>query len=450
MVGSRVKLVGVRRVLPICLLGLLMAAPAAAQSRRYPPEPVDKDREAAEKSKLWDNATNPNSEPYVALIAQAKQAISDRTDDGYKLAVERLDRAIALLPDEDEAYALRGAAYMQLQDWAKCATDLQRARSKADRGADDRSGKARIEQRRDLGLCQARAGKLADAERTLSEAAASGTGTGEMLMRLGEVRIAMGKLDEAIAALTAALDSPDNPSQPMTRWLLASAYDRARRPAEAIDEAKRAAGYDSRFSSLRNPTIPLLGVGETEYLLGLAWSANEPPRPEYALLYFRKFLKLAPDSPWRKRAEDHLRELKTVVLPDAVERRPGGTASVDLEAARAIVRKQMPAMRACLASVPNQAIEVKITRSGPRSTTPRIVRPDPFANPRGRYRPPPPPAAPPDGIAVTSSSELPLEASRAEIDAAARCVEPIASKLVMPAVKEKDAWYQVAFLVIAP
>jgi tetratricopeptide (TPR) repeat protein len=442
--------VGVRRVLSLCLLGLAIAAPAAAQSKRYPPEPVDKDRELAEKSKLWDNATNPNSEPYAGLIAQAKQAISDRTDDGYELAIEKLDRAIALLPEEDEAYALRGAAYMQLQDWANCAADLQRARSKADRDDDRTERRARIEQQRDLGLCEARAGKLADAERTLSEAAASGTGTGEMLMRLGEVRIAMGKLDEAIAALTAALDAPDNPSQPMTRWLLASAYDRARRPAEAIEEAKRAAGYDSRFGSLRTPTLPLLGVGETEYLLGLAWAANEPPRPEYALLYFRKFLRLAPDSPWRKRAEDHLRELKTIVLPETIERRPGGTAAVDLEAARAIVRKQMPAMRACLVNVPHQAIEVKITRSGPRSTAPKVIRPDPFANPRGRYRPAPPPAAPPDGIAVTSSSEVALDVTRAEIDAAARCVEPIASKLVMPAVKEKDAWYQVAFLVVAP
>ncbi len=123
-------------------------------------------------------------------------------------------------------------------------------------------------------------------------------------------------------------------------------------------------------------------------------------------------------------------------------------ASVDLDAARAIVRKQMPAMRACLAKVPNQAIEVKITRSGPRSPAPKPVRPDPFT--RSRYRPSAPPAPPPEGVSVIASAELPFEATRADIDAAARCVDPIASKLVMPAVKEKDAWYQIAFLVVAP
>lgn len=434
-----------RRVL--LLLVVTLAAPAWAQSKKYPPEPVDKDQEIAERSRLWDNATNPSSEPYLDLVTDAKQAMSDRTDDQLRFAVDKLDRAIALLPDEPEAYALRGEAHMKLQQWAKCTADLQTAAAKATH-EDLPDRKAMVEQRKNLGLCQARAGKLGDAERTLSEAAATGTGTGEMLMRLGEVRIAMGKLDEAIAALTAALEASDVPSHALTRWLLAAAYDRARRPADAINAAKEAAKLDTRFMSLRSPQVPLLGAGEIEYLLGLAWESNDPPRPEYALVYFRKFLRLAPDSPWRKRADDHLRELKTTVLPEAIERKPGGAAAVDLDVARAIARKQMPAMRACLAKVPNQALEVKITRSGPRSVIPKPVRPDPFT--RSRYRPSPPPAPPPDGISVIASAELPFDATRAEIDAAARCVEPIASKLVMPAVKEKDAWYQIAFLVVAP
>lgn len=438
-----------RRVGSFLALGvaLTVAATASAQSKKYPPEPVDKDQEKAERSKLWDNATNPSSEPYQNLIADAKQAISDRSDDQYRFAIDKLDQAIALLPGEAEGYALRGIAHMELRSWAKCAADLQTAAAKTTH-EDEADRKAVTEQRRRLGLCLARSGKLADAERTLSEAAARGNGTGEMLMRLGEVRIAMGKLDEAIAALTAALEASDAPSHALTRWLLAAAYDRGRRPAEAISAARDAAKLDARFMSLRSPQVPLLGTGEIEYMLGLAWESNEPSRPEFALVYFRKFLRLAPDSPWRKRAEDHLRELKTTVLPETIERKPGGIATVDLDAARSIVRKQMPAMRACLARVPNQAIEVKITRSGPRSKTPKPVRPDPFA--RSRYRPPPPPAPPPDGISVIGSSELPFEATRADIDAAARCVEPIASKLAMPAVKEKDAWYQVAFLVVAP
>ena len=45
---------------------------------------------------------------------------------------------------------------------------------------------------------------------------------------------------------------------------------------------------------------------------------------------------------------------------------------------------------------------------------------------------------------------MPLEATRAEIDAALRCIEPLASRLALPAVKEKDAWYEIAFFVIGP
>jgi hypothetical protein len=39
------------------------AAPAWAQSRRYPPEPVDRDQEQAQHSALWEAATNPQRTP---------------------------------------------------------------------------------------------------------------------------------------------------------------------------------------------------------------------------------------------------------------------------------------------------------------------------------------------------------------------------------------------------
>lgn len=435
------------RTLPLLLV--LVAAPTWAQSKRYPPEPVDLDRAKAEHSGLWENASNPNHGPYRDLLDEARAALADRTDDAYLVAVNKLDQAIALLPALPDGYALRGEARLQLRDWGKCADDLEAAAARAARG-EPADRKDDPEQRRKLGLCLARAGKLADAERVLSEAAISGTGTGEMLMRLGEVRIAMGKLDEAIAALTAALDARDVPSPALTRWLLASAYDRARRPAEAIAEARLAAAADRSFSVLTSHTLPLVGTGETEYLLGLAWASAEPARPETALVYFRRFLALAPDSPWRKRAEDHLRELGTAGLPEAIDRRGGG-ASLDLELARTTVRRAMPAMRACVAKVPGAVLEVMITRSGPRgkAPVPKVGRPDPFRNPYSSGRLLRAPTPPPDGVSVAVAHNLD-NAPRATTDAAVRCVDPIASRLVLPAIKEKDAWYKVSFLVVSP
>ncbi|HEU0031368.1 MAG TPA: tetratricopeptide repeat protein [Kofleriaceae bacterium] len=410
-----------------------LAGTALAQSKRYPPEPADKDEEAAQKSSLWESATNPHRRPYESAIAEAQQLLEERTPENALLAIAKLDEAIKLMPDEPKAYRIRGDAFMVAKDWAKCTADLQAALAHTKRV--DAEAKNVGEVRKRLGLCQARAGKLADAERTLAEAAASGGSSGEVWMRLGEVRIAMGKLEEAIAALEAAADQTDV-SQAMVRWLLAGAYDRARRPSDAAEKARKALEIDRDASTLRANTLPYLGTGERDYLLGLAYSNFDPPKPEYALMYFRRFLKIAADSPWRKRAEDHVKELKATVLPETVERR-SGAAQVDLEAARAAVRKLMPQLRACLAKAPNFVLEVQITKVGPRTP----------AAPGARRT-----YAPPEGITILASepadpSNPPTQADK---DTAIRCVEPIAAKIALPAVKDKDAYYKAVFSVVAP
>ncbi|HVK85656.1 MAG TPA: tetratricopeptide repeat protein [Kofleriaceae bacterium] len=423
----------------LALLLVLVAAPAWAQSKRYPPEPVDRDQEKTEHSVLWENAANPSHEPYRALVDQARQAIGERTDRGLHAATEKLDRAIALLPQEGEAYALRGDAAYQLKRWDACAADFGVAVAKAPR-REPAEKKALLELRRKHAHCLALSGKLATAERVLAEATAAGTGTGDMLMRLGEVRIALGKLDEAIATLTAALDAPETP-QAMTRWLLALAYDRARRPAEAIEAVRRAMTIDRSFSVVSSQL--LIGPGDAEYIKGLAYASMEGPKPELATIYFRQYLKLSTNPSWRKRAEEHLRELKDAQLPESIDRLDG-TAALDLEAARLAVKKGMPALRACMAKTPSSVVQVRIVRVGPRTKAEPYAPPNPYR--RYSYRRPPPPA----GASVAAFGDVPLEATRAEIDAALRCIEPLASRLALPAVKEKDAWYEIAFFVIGP
>ena len=40
-------------------------------------------------------------------------------------------------------------------------------------------------------------------------------------------------------------------------------------------------------------------------------------------------------------------------------------------------------------------------------------------------------------------------AGEEEIDSALRCIEPLAARISLPAVKEKDSWYEIAYFVIA-
>lgn len=410
-------------------LGMLgLAAPASAQSKRYPPEPVDKDAEWAAESDLWTAAIAPERHPYQDLVRDAAEALSRRTDDQVLAAIKKLDAAVQLLPREPEAYRLRGAAYFDRRDWAKCAADLAVADASPRR--DDESAKAMTELHRKLGICQARAGKLGDAEKTLAETAASGTASGDIWLRLGEVRIAMGKLDEAIAALRSAADNTDPPAQAMIHFLLAAVYDRARRPADALTEAAEGAKLDPRFGVLQNPPVPSITAGEADYMLALAYRVD-PPRPEYTLAYFRRFVTAAPDSPWRKRAEEHIRELKARELPDTITR--NGNASLDATAARTAARHAMPRMRACLAGFPAVVVEVVISRAGPRTPPTDQLRPRYFT--------------PPDGATVHRAVGA---LSDQELEAIDRCLSPIATRLALPAVKERDTYYRATFYVVGP
>jgi tetratricopeptide (TPR) repeat protein len=415
------------------LLVVAASSPAWAQSKRYPAD-ADPDDDHG-KSNLWEAALHPDVGPYRELVRDAKRLLDEGNEQSTKSALDKLTDAVHRVPAEAEAYALRGRIYLAQRAWEPCADDLAAADDHDH--TPDTNPELRTRLRLDLATCQARAGRLAEAELSLLRAQSSQRIAGEVALRLGEVRIAMGKLDEAIDALAATPDSSMTSQSAMLHWLLAEAYDRARRPGEAQAQVEAALRYDRNLSTIEAPAFPWLGPGEREYLYGVAYAL--PPqddlaatRPEYALLYFRRFLQLAPKSPWHKRAEEHVKELSALTFP-LTARRDGGSATLDLAAATAAIRKQMPAMRACAAKLPTSAFAVAITKTGPR--TPDTVRDRPI------YR------LPPAGSSVENSLNV-TETTRAETDAAVRCIQPIAEKLALPPVKERDAYYRISFLVV--
>ena len=76
---------------------------------------------------------------------------------------------------------------------------------------------------------------------------------------------------------------------------------------------------------------------------------------------------------------------------------------------------------------------MSITKTGPR--TPDTVRDRPI------YR------LPPAGASVENSLNV-AEAEQAQLTKAVECIQPIAERLVLPAVKERDAYYKVSFTVV--
>lgn len=409
-------------------------AVARAQSVRYPPDAPDADRDAEQRSALWESALAPERAPYEELVRSARRALDEQSEHGAQTAVDQLTDAIRHVPDDPRAYALRGQAYLALHDWARCADDLATAAAKPPglAGAPNRDA-----QELALGICQGRAGRYADAEQTLQQLALRSP-HGEAWLRLGEVRIALGKLDEAIAALDAALDSDGQ--NVLTHWLLAAAYDRSRRPSGAEAEAQIALGRDVTLSLLVNPIYPWIGRGEGDYLLGLAYSVTPAgagiAMPEYSLLYFRHFLATAPDSPWRRRAQEHVRALVSAALPQAVSRDANSTSVVEITPLRPALERAMPALRACVAKQPTAAYAISIVKVGPKTDAG-----DPF---RVHH------ALPQPGVKVELRLDVGEPTSAAAAEATRACLEPIAERIALPAPKDRDTWYRVSFLVIGP
>jgi tetratricopeptide (TPR) repeat protein len=245
------------------------------------------------------------------------------------------------------------------------------------------------------------------------------------------VRIALGKLDEAIDALDAALDL--NSSNGLTRWLLMTAYDRARRPSEALEHAQMAARYDASRTFIERPTLPLLGTDESDYVSGLAF-LYALPKPEYALLYFRHYVKLAGDSPWKRRAEEHVRELEAMKMPARETITSTGTSAIVVDDMQKALARPVAAMRQCVTKVPSVAFQITVTRHGPRT---------PEARDRPIYR------LPPVGSKVASALRL-EDPPKEELDAAVKCLEQHAQRLAPPPPKERDTYYQLSFVVVAP
>ncbi|HEY5952269.1 MAG TPA: tetratricopeptide repeat protein [Kofleriaceae bacterium] len=402
---------------------------AWAQSKKYPPVTPDKELQDEKRSDLWESTLHPDTRPYRDLVRDAKRLIEHNTPDDIAAALDKLEAAIKRLPKEPEAYQIRGQVYLMNRDWAKCADDLGRAE---DYTKQPDEPTARTRARIDLGNCQARAGRYSDAETTFLRAVASAPNQrGELWMRLGEVRIALGKLDEAIDALTASVDTDS--SAALTRWLLMAAYDRARRPSDAIEHAQVAARFDPQRTHIEHPSLPLIGTDEADYLDGLAFR-YAVSKPEYALVYFRRYTKLAADSPWKRRAEEHVRELTAMKWPAKETITNSGTTAVSVDDMQKLLQKPITAMRQCMAKLPTSAFQITITRVGAR--TPETVRDRPI------YRLPPP------GFKV--SDDLLAGATKEAAESAKRCLEPLAAKLQLPAPKERDTYYMLSFLVVSP
>ena len=157
------------------------------------------------------------------------------------------------------------------------------------------------------------------------------------------------------------------------------------------------------------------------------------PRPEYALLYFRRYLATSGDSPWKRRAEEHVRDLTALKFP-ARDSLVVSYGNVDVDAVRDALTKPMPQLRQCAAKTPGVAYSVTITRS----------RIGPVSRETPMYR------IPVEGVAAGAQLDVDHLATKADTDAAKDCLEKAAEKIVLPKPKDVNSYYRATFVVIPP
>lgn len=401
---------------------------AIAQSQRYPPPPADQDRDNDQRSSLWEQAIEPARAPHAALVAEARRLIAARTPSDLQSAAAKAGEAIALRPGDSTGHFVRGVALESLGRWAECASSYRAAMDldpTLDRDPDLRQGQSALH---GLGICLARAGQLALAEEALERAIARSPRGAEEWLRLGETRIAMGKLREATEALQASTEaSGESSPTALNLWLRALAYDRSLQPALAQEAADAAVQSDRYLRQLTNPAIPFIHETEQFYLLGLGWQSAS--RPEFALAYFRAIANAKAPGPWMRRAREHVELLEQTRFPEVVTR--VGPAPIEVDAVKLALRRWMPQLTLCVEALPLVAFDIKITRSRPSlaGAGPRTVPPQP-------------------GVTVTPSLVL-GSPSAASLDAAIRCMEAVAARIELTPIKDPGTWHHLSFGLIA-
>jgi len=231
-----------------------------------------------------------------------------------------------------------------------------------------------------LALCDAAAGRLEAAVALLEHALASENLTSEAIAtltyNLGDSYHALGRLEDAVRAYQRALEL--HPSVSLYRFSLAVALDRDEQGARAREEMLTALAADRALASISQPTTIFVPPEDEDYFRGFALevlsqsdlqkSACQPWLCRaVARVYFRRFLRRAPESAWRPRVEAHLHDLgegapredEISVLP-ATGRADATLAAPYVKAVTAV----LPKLRACLDEKPMAVLRADVFLPG--------------------------------------------------------------------------------------
>lgn len=398
------------------------------------PPPVDYDRAAEQRSEFWAGAAFPRRSKYDDLVTRAEGAMGHDDSRSRAVAASLLRDAVALDPDRPAAHMALGRLAARHGDLTACVHELGRVLAlDPDYKPDDSGVPSAWAARYELAECEARAGAYEGAIEHLRRILGAGAEGPVALVhqRLGESYMALGRLEEAIAAFRQATRLA--PYDAAHGFSLAVAYDRDGKSEESGDFMQRALARDRRLSSLSGTRHVWIPAADAHYYLGLAHLvAGEAPA---ALFHFRRYLETAGEGPWGARARLHYDQAERGVTTGG-DVEVHGTASLDEDKARAAIARAAAPLEACMEKTPDLLLTVLVTRGVNGKARARRTSLDSDEDPARRTV----------RVLVADQEDVDVDAMRGAI----RCVESAAHRITLPRPTGGPGTYAVAqFSLIA-
>ena len=369
--------------------GAQPAAPLPEPRERVPrpwedPDAEDRDDEQR-TSRFWDRSLHPDRDRFRIELAEGARMLASRRPEDQKRAVEVLQRAVALEPDDPRGLMLLGHAHYLQRQWSECAAAYQKLANVDPHltalpalkmpGVQILGTPGLLDVA--LGQCLSLAGDHIGAIHRLRRALTMGGKdqhvwqlSAELPWRLGEAYMAVGRLEEAIgqlrraAELQSSLSRPQPGREPLIMYALAAAYDRDEQLGKARELLQMLATRDGG-RTLGRPDLKLSPPEEALYYQALVLATPRPVgertgpalQPDKSLALFRRYLELHGNGQWARRAHAHIDQLRGEPLSSA-RLQQTGTATVDTRQAMALVTRADETLQKCVKDVPAALFEV--------------------------------------------------------------------------------------------
>jgi tetratricopeptide (TPR) repeat protein len=355
-----------RRAALGAILVAAASAAALAQPTVPPPQQLDFDEKQEQRSDFWERALDPSSAEYEGLVERAVVLLREGDRESLAQAGQILRKAVQLSPDRPLAHLWQGRLFDREGNHAACAQSMAKALDldpalHAPGGSEPTEVAAAYE----LAVCRARAGKFEAAieglRRIMDRAQNQQVA---VYQRLGECYMALGRLDEAIESFRQGLRL--SPYSAELGFALAVAHDRDEDAAQSREALTHALSRDPRASSLAAANRVWVPPHEAHYYLGLAYLGGEDWAR--AVMHFRRYLALAGETSWTRRARARYEEaLGGAIAGAGLEIK--GSSTLDQVRLTALIARSDGPLQACLRKTPDLLLRVSITRVLPSKSS---------------------------------------------------------------------------------